>query len=402
MGILFSNKGEMFFFSLALVLYFLSPFIALPLICILMVFSTKDEESLNVIFLMLFAFYFSLLFFSRSYGINFSADTYDDAPGYYVWFSILRQNAIFDIFSDRELFYWLPFLMINEFYQVDEDVFFLINYVLMFSLFFVFSYKMYGNKALPFVYVFLFFTPASMYSFTHIFRQTFALLYFLFSIYHIRKLNFKLSVFFALLSVLSHNSFLIIVFSFFVSIFTHSRRIKIKTRVLGVTVAFIVMSLLFYFLPNIIQQLGGEISYKMEYYGFYDSFGKNVLTKQSLFVLIICPLFLFMASDNFSKIIITSVFITQLFGVLSGTIAITDRLAIATVPLIVVAIFNELLRSYKLTPNISNVCILGFVFFATIKTYLALINDELISRFWMKAHFSDSFYHPLIFLVHGI
>ena len=40
--------------------------------------------------------YFSLLFFSRSYGINFSADTYDDAPGYYVWFKSLRQNAIFE------------------------------------------------------------------------------------------------------------------------------------------------------------------------------------------------------------------------------------------------------------------------------------------------------------------
>lgn len=395
------NNGKMVFFSLALVLYFLSPFIALPLICILMIFSTKEDDSLNVIILMLFALYFSLLFFSRSYGINFSADTYDDAPGYYVWFKSLRQNAIFDIFSDREPFYWLPFLIINEFYQIDEDVFFLINYVLMFSLFFVFSYKMYENKALPFIYVFLFLTPASIYTFTHIFRQSFALLYFLFSICHIRKLNFKLSVFFAFLSVLSHNSFLIIVFSFFVSAFMYSRGIKVKTRVLGVAVAFIVMSFLFYSLPTIIQQLGGDISYKMEYYGFYNSIGNNMLTKQSLFVLVICPLFLFIASDYFSKTIITSVFITQLFGVFSGTIAITDRLAIATVPLIVVAIFNELLRSYKLKSNISNFFIFLLVVFATLKTYFALIDDDLISRFWMKAHFSDSFYYPLVFLVHG-
>jgi hypothetical protein len=163
----------------------LNPFLALFFLAALSVFVRVPTTA----FFISVPVSFTLLFFFREYGVDWSAVASDDIPGY-VW--LYEQNYLvsfsgifsrfFEIPGSNEPLWQIPWWLLLHAFDASDKVFIFLHYLVVFLAIFISFFVLSKRYFIAFSLVYFFITPLSIDSATYLWRQQLAFSLFLIGI----------------------------------------------------------------------------------------------------------------------------------------------------------------------------------------------------------------------------
>jgi hypothetical protein len=159
-----------------------NPFLALFLVALL----ALRFRVPTFIFLFFATLSFSMLFFSREYGINWFPGSTDDVPAYVsIYFSNLGLTfsdlwlRFLEAPSGNEILWHLPWTIALNEYGVDENTFIFLHYVINFLMLFISMRLLSRRYWIALILIYFFLTPLTLVGIAHIWRQHLALCLFI-------------------------------------------------------------------------------------------------------------------------------------------------------------------------------------------------------------------------------
>jgi len=178
-----SSASDMLVGSVCILLCLLfNPFLALFFLAVLSVFARVPTTA----FFLSVPLSFTLFFFFREYGVDFSAAASDDVPGY-IWLYDENQLVSFlGIFSrflevpgSYEPLWHIPWWLLLHAFGGSHEVFIFLHYAVIFFAIFISFFVLSKRYFIAFALVYFFVTPLSLDSVTYLWRQQMAFSMFL-------------------------------------------------------------------------------------------------------------------------------------------------------------------------------------------------------------------------------
>jgi len=371
----------------------LNPFLALFFLAALSAFARVPTTA----FFVSVPLSFTLFFFFREYGVDWSAVASDDIPGY-VW--LYEQNylvsfsGIFSRFLEipesNEPLWQIPWWLVLHAFDASEKTFTFLHYLVVFLAIFVSFFVLSKRYFIAFSLVYFFITPLSIDSATYLWRQQLAFSLFLIGcgFYMVKGKSFGKWLIY--LSPLMHLSLI-----FFVGIFLAFELYK-KYVGLDGTLKFLLIAILNLFAIAIVAPLAFSV---LDSIGFsrLESYLEGSADDQvgvflsiSLYCVLLILAHLKFKSDELNSFF--AVVLLATFGVVLAFPAATGvylRFLIFAFPLYGLYFFRSYLMNFSLRwflPVIIFALVSG-----TIRIYRPTLNDEGVVRFLAYGHAFDPF-----------
>ncbi len=383
----------------------LNPFLALFFLAALSAFARVPTTA----FFVSVPLSFTLFFFFREYGVDWSAVASDDIPGY-VWLyeqnDLVSFSGIFSRFLEipgsNEPLWQIPWWLVLHAFDASEKTFIFVHYLVVFLAIFVSFFVLSKRYFIAFSLVYFFITPLSIDSATYLWRQQLAFSLFLIGcgFYMVKGKSFGKWLIY--LSPLMHLSLI-----FFVVIFLAFELYK-KYVGLDGTLKFLLIAILNLFAIAIVAPLAFSV---LGYIGFdrLESYLEGSADDQvgvffsiSLYCVLLILAHLKFRNDELNSFF--AVVLLATFGIVLAFPSATGvylRFLIFAFPLFGLYFF----RGYLI--NFSRNWFLPVIVFAfvsgTIRIYRPTLNDEGVARFLAYGHAFDPFMGTLkMFISFGI